>query len=87
MTADLPTCRVRACSLDRGSTRNNCGNGTTPWGTLLTTEENWSGYYFRAAGNQALRTAKLNASFARYGRTVTATAAANSRYGWETSGT
>ena len=68
-------------------TMNNCGNGTTPWGTLLTTEENWSGYYFRAAGDQALRTAKLNASFARYGRTVTATAAANSRYGWETSGT
>ena len=68
-------------------TMNNCGNGTTPWGTLLTTEENWSGYYFRAAGDQALRTAKLNASFARYGRTVTAIAAANSRYGWETSGT
>lgn len=67
-------------------TMNNCGNGKTPWGTLLTTEENWSGYYFRAAGDQALRTAKLNASFARYGRSVTATAAAASRYGWETSG-
>jgi secreted PhoX family phosphatase len=67
-------------------TMNNCGNGTTPWGTLLTTEENWSGYYFRAAGDQAVRTAKLNSSFARYGRTVTATAPANSRYGWETSG-
>jgi len=68
-------------------TMNNCGNGKTPWGTLLTTEENWSGYYFRAAGDQALRTAKLNASFQRYGRNVTATTAANSRYGWETSGT
>ncbi len=67
-------------------TMNNCGNGKTPWGTLLTTEENWSGYYFRAAGDQALRTAKVNASFARYGRSVTATAAASSRYGWETSG-
>ncbi len=67
-------------------TMNNCGNGKTPWGTLLTTEENWSGYYFRAAGDQALRTAKVNASFQRYGRNVTATANANSRYGWETSG-
>ncbi len=67
-------------------TMNNCGNGKTPWGTLLTTEENWSGYYFRAAGDQALRTAKVNASFQRYGRNVTATVAANSRYGWETSG-
>jgi uncharacterized protein len=67
-------------------TMNNCGNGKTPWGTLLTTEENWSGYYFRAAGDQALRTAKVNASFARYGRNVTATVAAASRYGWETSG-
>jgi uncharacterized protein len=69
----------------RGSL-NNCGNGKTPWGTLLTTEENWSGYFFRAAGDQALRSAKLNASFARYGRSVTATAAAASRYGWETAG-
>lgn len=67
-------------------TMNNCGNGKTPWGTLLTTEENWSGYYFRAAGDQALRSAKVNASFSRYGRSVTATAAAASRYGWETSG-
>ncbi len=67
-------------------TMNNCGNGKTPWGTLLTTEENWSGYYFRAAGDQALRSAKVNTSFARYGRNVTATAAAASRYGWETSG-
>jgi secreted PhoX family phosphatase len=68
-------------------TMNNCGNGKTLWGTLLTTEENWSGYYFRAAGDQAQRSAKLNASFARYGRNVTATSAANSRYGWETAGT
>jgi hypothetical protein len=69
----------------RGSL-NNCGNGKTPWGTLLTTEENWSGYFFRAAGDQARRSAKLNASFQRYGRNVTDTAAASSRYGWETGG-
>ncbi len=80
---------VTKFSIDGTKTRgtmNNCGNGKTPWGTLLTTEENWSGYFFRAAGDQALRSAKLNASFARYGRGVTATTAANSRYGWETAG-
>jgi hypothetical protein len=68
-------------------TLNNCGNGKTPWGTMLTTEENWSGYFFRAAGDQNLRTAKVNASFTRYGRSVTDTSARTSRYGWETAGT
>lgn len=49
-------------------TVNNCANGTTPWGTYLACEENWAGYFRRvAATDDANRTARELASFARYG--------------------
>jgi uncharacterized protein len=49
-------------------TVNNCANGYTPWGTYLTCEENWAGYFRRiAAVDNPRRTAKELASFARYG--------------------
>ncbi len=49
-------------------TVNNCANGYTPWGTYLTCEENWAGYFRRiAATDDPNRTAKERASFARYG--------------------
>lgn len=63
-------------------TINNCGTSRTPWGTLLTGEENWAGYFTRAAGDDAARGDKSVTSLNRYGRT----AGAASRHGWETSG-
>ena len=49
-------------------TVNNCANGETPWGTYLTCEENWAGYFRRiAATDNPNRTAKELTSLARYG--------------------
>lgn len=47
-------------------TVNNCAHGVTPWGTYLTCEENWSGY-FKRGGDAASRSTGDNASLARYG--------------------
>lgn len=62
---------ITAYSTDGSKTRgtvNNCANGYTPWGTYLTCEENWAGYFRRIkADDDANRTPKELASFARYG--------------------
>jgi secreted PhoX family phosphatase len=64
-------------------TLNNCGTGRTPWNTLLTGEENWSGYFFRASGDDAARGKdKSVTALNRYGRAE----GAASRHGWETGG-
>jgi secreted PhoX family phosphatase len=63
-------------------TINNCGTGYTPWGTLLTGEENWAGYFTRSATDNVARADKSVASLNRYGRSQ----GAASRHGWETSG-
>lgn len=52
-------------------TNNNCGNGYTPWGTYLTCEENWPGYF----RNDGVRTADQE-RLGNFG--------ASTRYGWDT---
>jgi secreted PhoX family phosphatase len=73
---------VTKFSPDGSKTRgtiNNCAHGTTPWGTYLTCEENWAGYFRRVtATDNPNRTAKELASFARYG------VAGNGRELWAT---
>lgn len=60
-------------------THNNCGNGYTPWGTYLTTEENFIGYFQRSKEDDNKRPAHEIAALARYGLK----AGSSSRYGWE----
>ncbi|AEG94816.1 PhoX family protein [Ramlibacter tataouinensis] len=67
-------------------TINNCGTGYTPWGTFLTGEENWAGYFTRSGGDDAARggpMAKSVVSLRRSGRN----AGSASRHRWETAGT
>ena len=59
-------------------TINNCANGSTPWATLITCEENWAGYFRRpTAADNARRTAREVTALARYGVTST-----NGNYAW-----
>ncbi|WP_419810504.1 PhoX family protein [Bacterioplanoides sp.] len=52
-------------------TLNNCGNGHTPWGTYLTCEENWPGYFFAEEATQTADQQRIGVSSSR------------GRYGWE----
>lgn len=57
-------------------TINNCANGHCLWGTLLTCEENWAGYFRRdnsgAGTDNAARSARELTSLRRYGVTSNA---------------
>ncbi|MCW5262785.1 PhoX family phosphatase [Verminephrobacter eiseniae] len=69
-------------TMTRG-TLNNCGTGKTPWGSFLTAEENWAGYFTRSAADDAARgNDKSVTALKRYGRNQ----GAASRHGWETGG-
>jgi secreted PhoX family phosphatase len=46
-------------------TLNNCGGGTTPWGTVLSGEENFDQYFDRSGAVDS----RYSASYARYGIT------------------
>ena len=63
-------------------TLNNCGTGKTPWGSFLTGEENWGGYFTRNGSDDAARGDKSVVSLKRYGRNQ----GAESRHGWESAG-
>ncbi len=78
----LVTKHSTAGTATRG-TLNNCGTGKTPWGSFVTSEENWSGYFTRPAGDNAARgNDKSVTALNRYGRPEAAT----TRHGWETGG-
>jgi len=70
-SAELATPFSGDGSLARG-TLNNCGSGYTPWGTYLSCEENWPGYF--------INTDTLTQAQARIGIEKSGT----TRYGWET---
>ena len=53
-------------------TLNNCAHGYTPWGTYLTAEENWAGYFMNSDSPQVRE-------HRRYG-----VGSSNGRYFWET---
>jgi hypothetical protein len=69
-------------TLTRG-TLNNCGTGKTPWGSFVTGEENWAGYFTRPVGDNTARgNDKSVTALNRYGRAE----GVASRHGWESAG-
>lgn len=77
--SDLIKTKFSPTAKQTRGTHNNCGNGYTPWGTYLTTEENYIGYFIRNQGDDANRTQTEIIALKRYGLKD----GASSRYAWE----
>lgn len=78
--ADLLVTSYSPSGKQTRGTHNNCGNGYTPWGTYLTTEENFIGYFQRSSSDDLKRQPHEIIALNRYGLK----AGSSSRYGWET---
>lgn len=65
-SALLATAYSPAARQTRG-TLNNCGSSMTPWGTYLTSEENFIGYFQRSGTDKYQRTATEEIALKRYG--------------------
>lgn len=48
-------------------TLNNCGSGTTPWGTYLTCEENFNGYFGSTEAVEDQKPVQAHEGYTRYG--------------------
>jgi len=48
-------------------TFNNCGSGRTPWGTYLTCEENFNGYFGSSETSTDQKPIEVDEGYARYG--------------------
>ena len=60
--------RYSPAGTETRGTVNNCGTCRTPWGTLLTGEENWAAFFARDAEDAARRSEAENYALVRYGR-------------------
>jgi len=64
---DLMKTEADPTGMESLGTLNNCGSGTTPWGTYLTCEENFNGYFGSTEDAQVERPIQLEEGYVRYG--------------------